>query len=145
MTSYLSWGPRMLGWGLLPDGTKEDVGLPQMESTLRSSACCDFPLGSHRMEPTEEMGYPGWNLLKSWATSDGLHSASIYMLLFPLGYPLMEPTEEISYTGWNLLKSWVASDGIHSAAIYKLLFPSGYSQMESKEEVGHPGCHQDWN
>ncbi len=48
--------------------------------------------------------YPGWNLLKSWTPSDGVHTAVIYMLLLLLGYPLIEPTEEMEYLGWNLLK-----------------------------------------
>jgi hypothetical protein len=44
------------------------------------------------MEPTEEMGYPGWNLMKSRATLDEIHSAAIYMLQFPLGYLHVEST-----------------------------------------------------
>jgi hypothetical protein len=40
-------------------------------------------------------GYPGWNLLKSSATSDGIHSGAICMLLFPLGYFKMKYTEEM--------------------------------------------------
>jgi hypothetical protein len=63
-------------------------------------------------------GYLGWNQLKSRATSDGVHTAVIFMLVFPLGYPQMEPTEEMSCLGWNLPKTWVTSDGIHSATTY---------------------------
>jgi hypothetical protein len=46
-----------------------------------------FLVGYPRMEPTEEMGYPGWNLLKSRATSDGILTAAIYIYTaVPLGY-----------------------------------------------------------
>jgi hypothetical protein len=43
-----------------------------------------FPIGYHRIKPTVEMGYTGWNLPKSRATSDG-----ILMMPTPLGYPWM--------------------------------------------------------
>jgi hypothetical protein len=72
-----------------------------MEFTLWPSACCCFLLGYPKKEPTEEIGYPGWNLLKRWATSDGNHSAAIYMLLFPLGYLPMESKQEIGHPGCN--------------------------------------------
>jgi hypothetical protein len=29
------------------------------------------------MEPVEKMCHPVWNLLKSWANSDGIHTAAI--------------------------------------------------------------------
>jgi hypothetical protein len=36
---------------------------------------------------------------KSWATSNGIHIAAIYMLLFPVGYPQIEPTKEMGHPG----------------------------------------------
>jgi hypothetical protein len=42
------------------------------------------------MESPGETGYPEWNLLKSWATSDGIHNGAIYVLLFSSSYYQME-------------------------------------------------------
>jgi hypothetical protein len=44
-----------------------------------------FPMGYLRMESTEKMGHPGWNPLRSQATSEVIYPAA-YLLLFPLGY-----------------------------------------------------------
>ncbi len=78
-------------------------------------------LGYPRMEPTEEMDYPGWNLLKSRTTSDGVHSWVIYMLLLPSCYPRMKPRAEMNCPGWNPLCSHLLAavsiglppDGVH--------------------------------
>jgi hypothetical protein len=54
------------------------------------------------MEPTEELGHSGWYLLKSWATSDGINAAAIYLhadvsiRLHPDGV-----IEEMGHPGWN--------------------------------------------
>jgi hypothetical protein len=48
------------------------------------------------MEPTVEMGYTGWNLLKSRASSDGI------IMLPSIGLPLDVANREMVYAGWNL-------------------------------------------
>jgi hypothetical protein len=55
-----------------------------------------FSLSYLPMKPTEEMGYPGWDLLNSWAISDGIHTAAVYMLLDTTGHLQMESKEKIS-------------------------------------------------
>jgi hypothetical protein len=52
------------------------------------------------MESPEEKGYPGWNLLKSWATSDGIHNGVIYVLLFSSGYYQMESSVQTRWATW---------------------------------------------
>jgi hypothetical protein len=52
------------------------------------------PFGCPWMMPTEKMGYSEWNLLKSWATSHGIQTAAIYLLLLPFLCPPDEAYRE---------------------------------------------------
>jgi hypothetical protein len=80
------------------------------------------------MEPTEEMGYPRWNLLKSWLDYLGWNPHCNHIHPASIGLPLNGVYREIGCPGWNLLESWAASDGIHTVAIYMLLFLLGCPQ-----------------
>jgi hypothetical protein len=77
-------------------------------------------LGYIQMESTEGMGYPGLNLLKSWATPDRIQTSAIFTLLFSLVYVQILSVEAMGRPGWNLLMSWATLDGIHTSASYML-------------------------
>ncbi len=109
MASYLSWERRNIAAGAegyLRIEIKEMLACPRWNlpcRQLHAAVSLDyntydgvhtaaiymllFPVGYPQMEPTEEMGYRGWNLLKSRPTSDWILTAAIYMLIFPLCYP----------------------------------------------------------
>jgi hypothetical protein len=64
-----------------------------------------LPLGFLWVEFIENIDHSEWNLLKSWAEKNGIHTATFYMLLFSSGNCQMEPTEEMGHPEWNLLKA----------------------------------------
>jgi hypothetical protein len=79
------------------------AGLPQIEFKLTEFFyMLLFPFGCSWMMLTEEMGYPEWNLLKSWATLHGIQTTAFYLLLLLLGRP---PDE--AYRGYGL--PWMES------------------------------------
>ncbi len=122
MTSYLCYEPSMELLRLSATyrwNPRRCLAYPR-RNLLCSHLHFAVSLGYPRMEPTEEMDYPGWNLLKSRTTSDGVRSWVTYMLLLPSCYPQRKPTVEMNCPGWNPLQPSTCCSFHWTTSIWRL-------------------------
>jgi hypothetical protein len=95
------------------------------------------------MEPKEEIGHPGWNLLKSWSIPDKIHTAAIYVYAtVSIGQSLMESSAEMGHPGWNLFDLfWLSCSGCLVLAVLFWLSCSGCPVLAVLFWLSCTSCH----
>jgi hypothetical protein len=125
--------------GLSPDGTLREDGLswmesseklvlPRMESTVHAAVSIGLPpKGS-----IEKMGYPGWNLWKSWGYFGWNPQRSHLQAAVSIRLPWMEPVDKLGLPHMESTLQPSTCCFCHWATPDAVL-----------EKMGHPGWNQD--